>query len=56
MIDFIFFKIVIGFRWMLCAQFNPILHHFYDLVLNWTIDRFLFLDIHVHMQIYRILT
>ena len=22
------FKIAIGFRWMLCAQFNPNLHHY----------------------------
>ena len=30
MIDFKseFFKIVIDFRWMLCAQLNSMLHHF----------------------------
>ena len=34
---------------MLCAQFKPILHHFYDIVNLWTIDWVSSLD--KHMQI-----
>ena len=40
----------IGFRRMLCAQFNFHIASFYNIVHHWTIDRVLLLDI--HMQIF----
>ena len=35
---------------MLCAQFNPILHH-YDIVHLWTINWVLYVDIYIQIRV-----